>query len=175
MIKRNILEYINTFDDKDQVLLFLLNIRLDTDFKTTISDESFFKLLQDNIIIKDYVTSQFVLCVSIFEGDEIGDNIPLTDYQRIHDEVVTRIQEYRTLFKGYRIGSMGIQRDCIEKITNLLIANLDISFDDILNTTMYYLERENPDYIMNADNFINNGRTSKLLQVMEDLPTRRLL
>lgn len=174
MIKKELLDYISDFDDKEQVILFLLSLKHDIELRYTLSPKSLFKLIEDGIIDKDYVVSKYTILVPIYEEEVSVNNIPERNYSSIKKSVEENIHSYRTLFKGIRIGSMGKLEDCISRMTEFII-NHNTSLDEIITATMYYLEKEHPDYIMNADNFISNEKGSKLAIVMDEMPSKRLL
>lgn len=177
MLTTNIKEYIYQFEDKELVFLFLMSLRHDLDFDSYISKlldkSSLFKLIEDNIIEKDYITSSYKLLVGIYEGDE-GNIIPSKNYSDISKEIKENIHNYRNLFKGFRIGSMGNPDECVKRMTQFIIMH-NTSFDKVMEATMYYLERENPEYVMNADNFISNEKGSKLAAVLEQMPESKLM
>lgn len=173
MISKELLNYIEQFDDKDQIFLFLTNLRHDLSYNHNVSPKNLFKLIEDGVIDKDYITSSFTLLVPYYDQD-VGNHIKTTSYTTVVNEVTDHIDEYRNLFKGIRLGSMGNREQCINRMVDFIL-NHNTSLEEIIRATMYYLERENPEFIMNADNFISNTKGSKLAIVMEDLPKNRLL
>jgi len=172
LISKHLLNYIEKFEDREQVFLFLTNLRHDLNFGTILSASSLFKLIEDGIVFKDYITSSFTLLIPYYDSDD--GNIVVNDYEDIYKNICENIDLYRELFKGIRIGAMGNKKECINRMTDFII-NHNTTLDEVIQATMYYLERENPEYIMNADNFINNGKQSKLSIVMEEMPSSRLL
>ena len=175
MIDSKLLMYIDEFhqDEKEQVFLFLLGLRHPViKYNAIISPNAIFKLIKDGIIEKNFITSDFNLLVNFYETDD--GNIITSGYKSISNEIREHIDDYRSLFKGVRIGSMGDKETCITKMINFIITH-NTTLDKVIEATMYYLERENPEYIMNADNFISNEKGSKLAIVMDDVPKSRLL
>lgn len=174
MISKKLFEYLNKFEDKEQVFLFLTGLRHpDHKFGHIISASSLFQLIEDNVVEKDYIASTYSLRIPFYETDD-GNIIPSIDYTSIYQNIRDHIDQYRSLFKGFRVGSMGNKQDCINKMVDFII-NHNTTLEDVIEATMYYLERENPEYIMNADNFISNEKGSKLAIVLEEMPTNRLL
>lgn len=172
MIDKNLLNYIEQFDDKEQVFCLLTTLR-HPDFKLgyILSPSTLFKLIEDGIVSKDYITSRYTLMISYYEDDE---GVATPQYSSVVKDIKEHIDDYRTLFKGFRVGSMGNKQECINKMIDFIL-NHNTTLDAVIEATMYYLERENPEYIMNADNFISNEKGSKLAIVLEEMPTNRLL
>lgn len=67
------------------------------------------------------------------------------------DLVRSRIEEYRSLFKGLRVGAMGNKQQCIDNLARFCTIH-NKTFDEILEVTRYYLT--NNQYPANADNYI---------------------
>ena len=84
------------------------------------------------------------------------------------DLVRSRIEEYRSLFEGLRVGAMGNKQLCIEHLSRFIVLN-NKTFDEILEVTKWYLERTQ--YPKNADNFIysidiNTGKEKSMLETI---------
>lgn len=151
------------------VLGFLLSVREDLKWEVKIDDEDLFQLIKDRIISRDYIRQKFILLVPFYIYDE-GEKITLEATYRTIDE---RIDEYRSLFKGVRVGNMGNKRNCIDMMNKFMIDHPNVSFDTIVGATIYYVENTDYNYIMGAENFIyktdDNGRlVSKLETVVEE-------
>lgn len=172
MIEKNLLNYIDRFDDKEQVFCLLTTLR-HPEFKLgyILSPSTLFKLIEDGIISKDYITSRYSLMVSYYEDDF---NTITPQYSSVVKDIKDHIDDYRSLFKGFRVGSMGNKQECTNKMVDFIL-NHNTTLEEVIEATMYYLERENPEYVMNADNFISNEKGSKLAIVLEEIPTGRLL
>lgn len=172
MIEKRLFDYIEQFDDKEQVFCFLTTLR-HPEFRLgyILSPSTLFKLIEDGIVSKDYITSRYSLMVSYYEDDM---NVITPQYSSIAKEIRDHIDDYRSLFKGFRVGSMGNKQECINKMIDFIL-NHNTTLEQVIEATMYYLERENPEYVMNADNFISNEKGSKLAIVLEELPANRLL
>lgn len=87
-------------------------------------------------------------------------------------DVDERIDEYRTLFKGYRVGNMGNKQNCISMLRRFIYEH-KVEFNEILHATQYYIQNTDPKYITNAENFIYKidpkGEISKLYDILEEL------
>ncbi len=173
MINKALLDYINKFEDKEQVFCFLTSLRHpETRFNYILNSSSLFELIEDNIVNKDYITSSFSLLIPYYETDD--GNIIINNYEDIFKNISEHIDDYRSLFKGLRVGAMGNKKECIDRMIEFVVTH-NTTLDKVIEATMYYIEREDPQYVMNADNFIHNGKQSKLAIVMEEVPQSRLL
>lgn len=166
MIIKDILNYIETFQDRDAVLAFIINLRENLNWKVNIDDESLMKLMKDDIITRDYIKREFILLFPVYTTDERITHIPKVN--KIDD----RINEFRYLFKGVRIGNMGNKQQCIDLMNEFMTKHPEITFDQIIAATIYYIQNTDFQYIMSAPNFIykydNNEYTSKLEVVLEE-------
>lgn len=177
-MNKSLLNYILTsFDtdlEKNHALLFLTKLALNIDIDFPIEETVINKLTRDNIIERDYINNKFILKVSFFEnGELIEGNLKTFDkITSVEKEVSIRIDEYRTLFKGFRIGNMGNRKTCINYMIRFILQN-DYTFDEILQATHYYINHTEMKYITSAENFIyrttNNGEESKLYTILEEL------
>lgn len=84
--------------------------------------------------------------------------------KRIKAEVVGRIDEYRSKWKGLKAGSMGDRNSCIEKLSRWMENNPEYSFDDILKAADLYLDTEgrNLKFLQKADFFIYKQDANKI-------------
>lgn len=163
-----LLNYLNKFDDKESVLFFLFVTREKLDWRTNINDEDIYQLIRDGIITRDYVRQEFVLSVPFYNTDDGTININDVPVETIAD----RIDDYRVLFKGYRIGNMGNRKNCIDLMTRFIIEH-NTTLDEIIQATLYYIENSDQNYITNAENFIyrideRGKQISKLETVLEE-------
>lgn len=137
-----------------------LNIGLDV----TTSEEIYYFLSKNKYIQRDFNQGGKIVCTIGLYKDE--DDIELgTD---TIDLVRSRIEEYRSLFKGLRVGAMGNKQLCIEYLSKFMTLN-NKTFDEILDVTKWYLGRTQ--YPKNADNFIyhtdsNSGKEKSLLETI---------
>lgn len=120
-----------------------LNIGLDV----TTSEEIYYFLSKNKYIQRDFNQGGKIVCTIGLYKDE--DDIELgTD---TIDLVRSRIEEYRSLFKGLRVGAMGNKQQCIDNLARFCTIH-NKTFDEILEVTRYYLT--NNQYPANADNYI---------------------
>lgn len=146
-LNKEIVEFIKAKGYGDECLLYLLAVK--HGLKCKISEEEFQFLVRENLIKLDLLTNQIILQTGLYEGEVV--NIPEIDLS-VEQEIRSRIDEYRKLFKGVRTNSIGDK----QKVINLLVQfciNNSVSFDTILDVTKYYID--NTEYKLNADNFIS--------------------
>jgi hypothetical protein len=110
------------------------------------------------------VREQFIECLNL-DDDEI-----------LESEVESWIDEYRGIFKGKRVGSMGDRAACVDKMTRFLSAYDQFTKADILEAAKLYVQSQAPSYkyLMQADYFVqkkddSGNVTSKLHSILEDV------
>jgi len=160
--------------EKNHALLFLIKLANNIDWEFPIEDSIISKLTRDCIIERDYIKNKFILKVPILENGEVvsGKFKTFEELNSIEEIVKNRIDEYRTLFKGFRIGNMGNRKTCIAYIIRFIL-EYGYTFDEILQAAHYYINHTEMKYITSAENFIfrttNNGEESKLYTILEEL------
>lgn len=171
MLSEVLKQYLNNYhsnSDKNSILLLLVKLRENLEWETVIDDETISKLTRDGIIARDYITSKFILKIPVYNTD----NESFEQSIKIVEDFEDRINQYRYLFKNYRIGNMGNKRNCIELLHRFLVSN-NYTFDDVLTAAQYYVQNTDPQFIMNAENFIykmtDKGWVSKLADTLEEL------
>lgn len=101
----------------------------------------------------------------------------LNEDEILESEIENWIDEYRGIFKGKRVGSMGDRDACITKMTKFLsIYNDKFTKSDILEAAKLYVQSQAPTYkyLMQSDYFISkqDGQgnvVSKLHSILEDV------
>lgn len=161
------LQYLSQFKIPYLVASYLLSIKHELNWDVPIDDEDLNKLLKDRVITRDYIKSSFILNVPFYENDILTDIILDTS-----NNIENRVNEYRHLFKDARVGNMGVKTTVVSLLKQFLHSHKDVTFDEILAATAYYIQNTESTYVMNAENFIYkivNGTTvSKLETVLEE-------
>ena len=153
--------------DLNECLLYLFSCR--HDLKSRCSEETFQFLEKYKLIKLDLISNKIIPLVGIYEGEII--NLPEVDLS-IEQEIRDRIDEYRSMFKGVRTGSIGVK----SKVTDLMIQfclRNNKTFDEVLLATKVYMQYTDFKLISNADNFISkldkdNNEISLLLMALEE-------
>lgn len=175
MLNQKILLYLTEnlelLTHRNQCLLFLLKVRENILWEDSIEDELISKLTKDNIIGRNYIDRKFKLLVPFYDNDVVDYPDEISVNGLILD-VHERINEYRTLFKGYRVGNMSNKQTVIDHMIRFILSN-NTPFDEVLFATSYYIQNTEPKYITSAENFIyrmtDKGEISKLWDVIEEL------
>lgn len=149
--------------DVDECVIYLLSCR--HQLKCRVSEETFQFLEKNKFIRLDLLSNRIICLVGIYEGESIDvPEVDLSTEQIVKD----RVDEYRSLFKGIRSGSIGVKQKVIELLIQFCIQN-QISFDDILEATKVYMSYTETKLISNADNFIikldKDGKEVSLLKL----------
>lgn len=162
LINESLLEYIrNEFDHPSTIITYLIGIRHDLDIDILVSDDDFARLIRDKIVAKDYVNGGFKLKVAFYKSDE---GTAIESSPSIRQVVNERIDEFRKMFHGIRVGAMAKKQDCTDEMVKFMYTHGMVDFDTILAATAYYLEHTDRQYVNNADSFIEK----KLPIVIED-------
>lgn len=79
-------------------------------------------------------------------------------------DVLTRMNEFRDIWKGLKAGSMGSPNACKEKLVKWLDDNPIYTFDDVLEAARLYIESLNGNYtyLQRADYFISKTDKNKV-------------
>ena len=151
--------------DVNEALIYLLACK--HELKARVSEEVFSFLQQKKMIKLNLLNNKIECLVAIYEHEDF--TIDFDDTSAIEEEVRTRIDEYRQMFKGIRANSIGIKAKVVELMTRFCIQH-KVSFDDVLMATKVYMQYVDDIKLMsNADNFITKldkeGNEISLLQM----------
>lgn len=154
-------------------VLFILSIFYRCNFKWDNSADV--KHLEELKYIK-IIGSRIILrkpSLDLLESLKNNDKLEKVVSYVTQDEIKERIQEYRNIFKGLKIGSMGSKNSCIEKLQKWVKENPEYSFDDILKAANIYIESlSSYQYLQRADYFIykqdKNGSINSSLSAYID-------
>lgn len=145
--------YINSFpEDKKKYLQNLLR-------RGFIKEEDGLILLEDKgfEVIQNVKNFNDDLCDDLFKTHE--------------DEIPNLVEEYRKLFEGLRLGSMGSKSSCINKMKKFLKYNPKTTKEEIIKATQTYIDSFKGDYtyLQQADYFINKNEGSRLETWIEEI------
>ncbi len=168
VLRKELKQLISNLNLDDNAILFLIACKLGLD--TSIDDYVFSILATNKIIERDFIKGGYIVKIPVFEG-ESGD-IPIPVSAELIRNIIDRIDEFRVLFRGIRVRSMGDRKTVEENMIRWLTLNPDISFDDVINITAEYLSNADRTYIPSADNFIfsikNGKEVSTLSAIVEE-------
>lgn len=133
----------------DECLIYLLACRHGLEVRC--SEEAFQTLVSNKLIKLDLVSNKIIPLIGIYEGELV--NVPEIDIS-IEQEVRDRIDEYRSLFKGVRTGSIGIKSKVSDLLVQFCLKN-NKTIDEVILVTKVYMDYTDFKLISNADNFIS--------------------
>ena len=141
----------------------------------TLQDKKFLKILRDDKKRIKLVLREKALEVIEFLLTGIQKpNTKKKRKQQLNVDLLTRIPEYRGIWKGLQLGSMGSAKACKEKLARWMEENPEYTFDQILEAAKLYIESLRGDYryLQRADYFIykqeNNREESSRLSAFID-------
>lgn len=119
--------------------------------KAKISEEAFRFLQENNLIHFDFVKNRICISCGLFEGEQVV--LPIFD-PSFEKEIRDRVDEYRSLFKGIRSGSIGVKQKVTDLLVKFCLAH-NKTIDEVVKTTEIYMSYTDTKMISNADNFIH--------------------
>lgn len=148
--------------NNDRVKLFVLSVLYGLDTRPEITQEELEALFAEEILYRDYECQEIRVNIS-----KDCDKPQLSDMDQF-------LADYRALFKGIRLGSMGDPNAVRRKMFKFMTDNPKYSKQEILDAATNYIKLTDRKYVRRADYFISKqeeGRGSEaslLLAVLED-------
>lgn len=169
VIKPEIKQVLKQLNLSDDALLFLVACRLG--LEVSIDDYIFSKLAAQKLIERDIIKDKYIVTVPIFEGEE--GQVPHVISQDYINYIRNNVDQYRALFKGIRVRSMGDRSTVEDNLVRWLSLHPNYTLGDIIHIVSEYLSKADRTYIPNADNFIfsvdrNGKEISTLSAVVEE-------
>ena len=115
------------------------------------SEDTSLFLSKNKLVMLNLMTNKIIPTVGLFEDEEVV--LPEIDLS-VEQEVRDRIDEYRSMFKGIRAGSIGVKQKVVDLLTQFCLQN-QVSFDDVLQATKVYMSYTDFQFLSNADTFIS--------------------
>ena len=155
-------------------------LQLDLDILHNLQEKQFVKLIIDkfgtNTIIRE--KSKLLLDFLSIESsysDYKEKKIIKKSNRVINEGFDEFIEEYRNLWKGLKVGSLGSYKTCYDKMKRWMSENPNYSKDDILKAARIYIKSlDNYQYLQQADYFIfkkdgkdENSRLSAFIEEKE--------
>ena len=151
-LNKELVRFLNSsVQDLDECLIYLLACR--HNLKTRVSEETIQFLEKKNLIHLDLLSNEIVCTAALYEG-ESGETLEIDRQQIVQEEITSRVDEYRKLFKNIRSGSIGDKQKVISQLTRFCLLH-NKTFDEVLQVTKLYMEYTEFKLISNADNFIS--------------------
>lgn len=142
--------------------------------------------LQQKLFIKQILDENEKILIIREKGNKLIDYLEIEGLKSLNNKRVIRksnrqinqdldefIDDFRKLWKGLKMGSMGSKEACIEKMTRWMQANPSYSKEDILKASKIYLDSLNDyTYLQQADYFIYKkdvkGESSRLSAFIDE-------
>ena len=146
----------------------------------SLEEKNYIKINKDeeNIITLREKSKLLIELVSIESINSNKDKTKIKKSSRaINLELDKFIQEFRTLWKGLKPGSMGSEKACRDKMYRWMQDNPNYSTDDILKAAKLYINSlDNLMYIQQADYFIYkkdaHGESSRLSAFIDEIDNK---
>lgn len=149
--------------------------------KNELQNKNFIKIIQEQdeevLVIRE--KGNLLIDYLLIEGLNPKDTekqIVKKSKREIHDGLDEFVKEYRNLWKGLKIGSMGSHNTCFDKLSRWFSENPSYTKDDVLNAAKLYIKSlDNYQYLQQADYFIykKDGKeeSSRLSSFIDESPT----
>lgn len=100
-------------------------------------------------------------------NDDLCDDL----FKTSENEIPELVDEYRKLFEGLRLGSMGSKSSCINKMKKFFKNNPKVTKEEVIKATKTYIDSFNGNYtyLQQADYFINKNEGSRLETWIEEI------
>jgi hypothetical protein len=169
----NLLEEQNLSIEEFVALIYIIQGKKGQNDYISLQEKQFVKITEDNDVILREKGKLFIELISV-------DKIAKTKAKKIvyDDEFLDFIAEYRLLWKGKKVGSMGASASCLEKMQRWMKENPTYTKDEIIRAAKLYLDTiENLRYLQRADFFIfkqeeNREESSRLSAFIEEIDDR---
>jgi len=163
-------------------LLKLNHNEIDLDINDNVLDslqnKQFIKIVKDNeeniVIVRE--KSKLLIDFLLIEGlnsNYKDKKITKKSSRSINEGFEEFITEYRNLWKGLKVGSMGSHNSCSDKLSRWLKENPQYSKEDVLKAAKIYINSlDNYQYLQQADYFIYKkdayGESSRLSSFIDE-------
>jgi hypothetical protein len=149
--------------DVSDAVMYLLACR--HELKHRCTEEVFQFLVENKFVRLNLLNNKVEVLIGLYEGEEV--NLPEIDLS-VEQVVRDRVDEYRSLFKGIRTGSIGEKQKVINMLSQFCLQN-NKTFDEVITVTKVYMQYTDTQMISNADNFISkidrNGDEISLIKM----------
>jgi hypothetical protein len=101
----------------------------------------------------------------------LNENVCDELFKPLENDIPAIVEEYRKLFDGLKLGSMGSKSSCINKMKKFLKLNPRVTKEEIIKATTAYINSlgGNYQYLQQADYFINKNEGSRLETWIEEI------
>lgn len=151
----SIVEFITLLKIKNSEIEFEINDNV----LIELQNKQFIKIIIDENEKLHIIREKGLLLIDflLIEGLNSTNNKKITrrSTRSINNDLDNLVSEFRSLWKGLKIGSMGSEKSCRDKLTRWMKENPTYSKEDILKAAKLYIRSvENYQFIQQADYFI---------------------
>lgn len=136
-------------------LMIMTLLQIQHHIPLPINQDHLMWLSQEKLVSRNK-EGQVTLTFALYEDQEE----PEIKAKVLNDEVESRVNEYRHLFKGIRTSSMA-DRKVVTEYLKRFMEEEEVKFDDIIRVTTSAIQTADLKYFPNADNFIYSVRGNK--------------
>lgn len=155
-----------------------IDLEINDNVLNNLQEKQFIKIVKDEnekIIIlreKSKLLIDFLLIEGLNDGYKEKKVIKKSS-RSINDGFEEFITQYRNLFKGLKVGSMGSHNSCSDKLSRWMKENPQYSKEDVLKAARIYINSlDNYQYLQQADYFIYKkdayGEQSRLSNFIDE-------
>ena len=155
-------------------------LQLDLDILHNLQEKQFVKLIIDKFGTNTIIREKSKLLLDFLSIESSYSNYKEKKIIKKSNRVINEgfdefIEEYRNLWKGLKVGSLGSYKTCYDKMKRWMSENPNYSKDDILKAARIYIKSlDNYQYLQQADYFIfkkdgkdENSRLSAFIEEKE--------
>ena len=155
-------------------------LQLDLDILHNLQEKQFVKLIEDKSGTTTILREKSKLLLDFLSIESNYSNYKEKKIIKKSGRVINEgfdefIEEYRNLWKGLKVGSLGSYRTCYDKMKRWMSENPNYSKEDILKAARIYIKSlDNYQYLQQADYFIfkkdgkdENSRLSAFIEEKE--------
>ena len=152
------------------------NMTFDNIVLNELQDKQFIKLINKEVIVREKTKLLIdFLSIESSYSDYKEKKIIKKSNRVINEGFDEFIEEYRKLWKGLKVGSLGSYKTCYDKMKRWMSENPNYSKEDILKAARIYIKSlDNYQYLQQADYFIfkkdgkdENSRLSAFIDEQE--------
>jgi hypothetical protein len=155
-----------------------IDLEINNNVLNNLQEKQFIKIVKDEnekiIILRE--KSKLLIDFLLIEGlnDSYKEKkITKKSSRVLNDGFDNFITEYRSLWKGLKVGSMGSHNSCSDKLSRWLKENTQYSKEDVLKAARIYINSlDNYQYLQQADYFIYkkdaHGESSRLSAFIDE-------
>ena len=135
-------------------------LQLDLDILHNLQEKQFVKLIIDKFGTTQILREKSKLLLDFLSIESNYSNYKEKKITKKSNRVINEgfdefIEEYRNLWKGLKVGSLGSYKTCYDKMKRWVSENPNYSKDDILKAARIYIKSlDNYQYLQQADYFI---------------------